>query len=58
MSFLIIANHIAVKCLKSILNMKKSTYNLGSINSPTECYEISNPIGRGKYSEVHEGIDS
>lgn len=58
MSFLIIANHTAVKCPKSILTMKKLTQNLGNINSPTECYEISNPIGRGKYSEVHEGVDS
>jgi serine/threonine protein kinase len=37
--------------------MKMSKFSTGKFNSSPEFFEIGSPLGRGKYSEVHEGVD-
>lgn len=54
----------ARRCLPLILTMKISKSSLGKFklslttNSSQENYEIIKKIGRGKYSEVYEGINT
>lgn len=49
--------NIALSSRMNILIMKIVKLNLSNITSTQENYEISIPLGRGKYSEVHEGYD-
>lgn len=50
-------------CLQSTLTMKTMRLNLGKLFVSLHCrsqdnYEIIKKIGRGKYSEVYEGINT
>ena len=38
--------------------MKISKYNLGFLKRNIQRYEVGEPLGRGKYSEVFVGYDA
>ena len=53
----------ARRCLKNTLTTRTTKLNLGKTTLPyafssQENYEIIKKIGRGKYSEVYEGINT